>query len=68
MPSPLTEPDREQILAELTEAHNAISFTSRQAHRVKLAISEHLIETSHHAGIDRHSVICIRRSPFQRCR
>ena len=25
MPSPLTEPDREQILAELTEAHNAIS-------------------------------------------
>ncbi len=25
MPSPLTEPDREQILADLTEAHNAIS-------------------------------------------
>ena len=25
MPSPLTEQDREQILAELTEAHNAIS-------------------------------------------
>ncbi len=25
MPEPLTEPDREQILAELTEAHNAIS-------------------------------------------
>ena len=25
MLSPLTEPDREQILAELTEAHNAIS-------------------------------------------
>jgi hypothetical protein len=25
MPSPLTEPDREQILAELTEAHNAVS-------------------------------------------
>ncbi len=25
MPSSLTEPDREQILAELTEAHNAIS-------------------------------------------
>ena len=25
MPSLLTEPDREQILAELTEAHNAIS-------------------------------------------
>ncbi len=25
MPSPLTEPDRQQILAELTEAHNAIS-------------------------------------------
>ncbi len=25
MPSPLTEQDREQILAEVTEAHNAIS-------------------------------------------
>ena len=25
MPSPLTEQDREQILAELTEAHNAIA-------------------------------------------
>ncbi len=25
MPSPLTEQDREQILADLTEAHNAIS-------------------------------------------
>ncbi len=25
MSSPLTEPDREQILADLTEAHNAIS-------------------------------------------
>ncbi len=25
MPPPLTGPDREQILAELTEAHNAIS-------------------------------------------
>jgi hypothetical protein len=25
MPSPLTEPDREQILAELTEARNAVS-------------------------------------------
>ncbi len=25
MPSPLTEPDREQILADLTEAHNTIS-------------------------------------------
>ncbi len=25
MPAPLTEPDREQILADLTEAHNAIS-------------------------------------------
>ena len=25
MPSSLTEPDREQILAELSEAHNAIS-------------------------------------------
>ncbi len=25
MPSPLTEPDREQILVDLTEAHNAIS-------------------------------------------
>ncbi len=25
MPPPLTEPDRQQILAELTEAHNAIS-------------------------------------------
>ena len=25
MLSPLTEPDREQILAELTEAHNSIS-------------------------------------------
>ena len=25
MPSPLTEPDREQILPEVTEAHNAIS-------------------------------------------
>ncbi len=25
MPSPLTEPDREQVLADLTEAHNAIS-------------------------------------------
>ena len=25
MPSPLTEPDRKQILIDLTEAHNAIS-------------------------------------------
>ncbi len=25
MPSPLTEPEREQILADLTEAHNTIS-------------------------------------------
>jgi uncharacterized protein involved in exopolysaccharide biosynthesis len=25
MPQPRTEPDREQILADLTEAHNAIS-------------------------------------------
>ena len=41
MPPPLTEPDREQILAELTEAHNAISklvFDLRRRYSAKSAV------------------------------
>ncbi len=33
MPSPLTDTDREQILADLTEAHNAISKLLSDLHR-----------------------------------
>ena len=48
MASPLTEQDREQILAEVTEAHNAISklvFDLRRRYSAKSAVLKAAVKT-----------------------